>query len=161
MTPNLQMEQLSVTYVRAIAAKAGYQVMRPEPDIDSVDGVLLSSGGRRPRIDFQAKATSRIAPQDGTLRFPLPIKNYNDLRAETITPRILIVFLMPIDDNQWVSQTEDELCVRYCAYWRCLEDQPPTANVDNITVYMPSANVFSVEQLIALMGKVERGEALC
>ena len=55
MTPNLQMEQLSLAYVRAVAAGAGYQVSIPNPDVDSVDGVLASSMGRRPRIEFQAK----------------------------------------------------------------------------------------------------------
>ena len=36
MTPNMQMEQRSLVVVRAVAADAGYQVVRPEPDVDSV-----------------------------------------------------------------------------------------------------------------------------
>ncbi len=161
MTPNLTMEQLSLTYVRAVAARAGYQVIRPEPDIDSVDGILLSNAGQRPRIDFQAKATSQDVLRADALHYPLPVKNYNDLRAETISPRILVVLLMPSEDDQWISQSEEELCIRYCAYWYSLEGQPSTTNTNSITVQIPSGNVFTVDQLTGLMAKVERGESLC
>ena len=41
MTLNLQMEQFSLAYIRAVAASAGYQMVRPEIDIDSVDGILM------------------------------------------------------------------------------------------------------------------------
>lgn len=86
MTPNIRMEQLSLAYIRAVAADAGYQVSRPDPDMDSVDGILMSSQGRRPRIEFQAKATSRDIGRDGNIRFPLPVKNYEKLRADSWTP---------------------------------------------------------------------------
>ena len=161
MTPNWQMEQLSLAYIRTVAAKAGFQVTRPELDIDSVDGVLMAEFGRRPRMDFQAKSTTRNVLRDEALHFPLPLKNYNDLRADTRTPRILIVLLMPDDDARRVAQSEEELCLRHCAYWLSLEDHPATANTSNITVQIPTANIFSVDQLITLMGKADRGESLC
>ena len=47
MNPNLHMEQRSLVVIRAVAAD------------DSVDGVLRADFGRRPRIEFQAKSTSR------------------------------------------------------------------------------------------------------
>ena len=161
MTPNMQMEQLSLAYVRAVAAKAGFQVTRPEPDVDSVDGVLMSTLGRRPRVDFQAKATARDVLLNGTIHFPLPVKNYNELRADTLTPRILIVLLMPSDDARWVAQSEEELCLRHCAHWLCLEKRPATTNTSNITIQIPTSNILSVDQLNALMAKVDRGESLC
>lgn len=80
MTPNLQMEQRSLVVVRAVAADAGYQVVRPEPDDDSVDGILMARFGRRPRIEFQAKATARNMIRGDSLSFPLPVKNYDELR---------------------------------------------------------------------------------
>ena len=161
MTPNWQMEQLSLAYIRTVAAKAGFQVTRPELDIDSVDGVLMADFGRRPRVDFQAKSTTRDVLGDDALHFPLPVKNYNDLRVDTRTPRILIVLLMPDDDARWVAQSEEELCLRHCAYWLSLEDRPATANTSSVTVQIPTTNIFSVDQLITLMGKVDRGESLC
>ena len=89
VTPNAQMEHLSLAYVRAVAANAGYQVTRPEMDYDSVDGLLMSDFGRRPRVEFQAKATARDLVRDGYVHYPLSVKNYDDLRIEAISPRIL------------------------------------------------------------------------
>ncbi len=78
MNPNLHMEQRSLVVIRAVAADAGYQVVRPDVDDDSVDGILIANWGRRPRIEFQAKSTSRDIPTGDSLRYPLPVKNYNE-----------------------------------------------------------------------------------
>ena len=155
------MELLSLAYVKAVAAHAGYQVTRPELDNDSVDGILLASFGNRPKIDFQAKATTRNILRGSHIHFPLPVKNYNDLRADTLTPRILIVLIMPNAQLEWVNQTHDELCMRYCAYWLSLEGRPEMTNTSTITVQVPTANMFNDKQLTDLMGKVARGDSLC
>ena len=161
MTRSLQMEQFSLAYIRAVAAQSGYQVTRPEPDLDSIDGVLMASFGRRPRIEFQAKATSRDILRADSLHFPIPVKNYNELRADTRNPRILIVVLMPQETHQWINQTPDELCLRRCAYWLSLEGQPSVSNTANISVAIPTTNVFDRAQLCDLMAKADAGEALC
>jgi hypothetical protein len=161
MTPNSQMELLSLAYVRAVAAYAGYQVSRPEIDNDSIDGILIASVGRRARIDFQAKATTQDLLRGDRIRFPLSIKNYNDLCASTLTPRILVVLMMPQDRDMWLGQTNEELCLRRCAYWMSLENLPKVPNKNSVTVYVPTANIFSSEQLVNLMRKVEKGETLC
>ena len=49
----------SLAYVAAVAARTGYQIVEPRIDKDSVDGILMGDEGRRPRIEFQAKATAR------------------------------------------------------------------------------------------------------
>ena len=162
MTPNMQMEQLSLSYIRAVAANAGYNVTRPETDMDSVDGLIASDSGQRPRIEFQAKATTRDVLRAGEVHFPLPIKNYNDLRiGAPMIPRILIVLLMPAATTDWLTQTDEELCQRHCAYWHCLEGSPAVASRQSVTVRLPLEQRFSGNQLDGLMGKVERGEPLC
>lgn len=161
MTPNQQMEQFSLAYIRAVAANAGCQVTRPEVDTDSVDGVLMTSFGRRPRIDFQAKSTSQDVLSGNSLHFPLSVKNYEELRADTRTPRILIVLLMPQETDEWTNQTHQEFCLRHCAYWLCLEGREATQNTSSVTIEIPTANMFSTTQLETLMQKAERGESLC
>lgn len=160
MTPNLRMEQRSLVVIRAVAADAGFQVVRPEPDVDSVDGVLMASFGRRPRIEFQAKSTSRDIIQGGSLRFPLPVKNYDELRIGSWAPRILIVALMPGESETWLSQTEDELCLHSGVYWLSLSGMPERSNTDSVTVPIPTANVFDQGQLAALMSRAEAGSPL-
>ncbi len=160
MTPNIRMEQLSLTYIRAVAAQAGFQVSRPEVDL-GIDGYLLSDFNRRPQIGFQAKATAQEILQNGVIRFPLPIKNYNDLRADSSNPLILIVLLMPEDDTRWAVQSSTELCLHHCAYWLSLEGMPVSDNTSSVTIQIPEANIFSVDQLTDLMYKAGLGESLC
>ena len=161
MTPNQRMEELSFAYVKGIAARAGFKVARPNTDTDSVDGILMSDYGRRPRVDFQAKSTTRDLLRGDSIHFPLPVKNYNELRADTMVPRILVVLLMPVDPAEWLVQSPEELCLRHCAYWLSLEGRPATDNPSNVTVSVPTANIFSVEQLTGLMERIEKGESLC
>lgn len=157
MTPNSRMEQLSLAYIRAVAADAGYQVHLPEMDFDSVDGFLTSDLGRRPRIDFQAKATTQSLLRGESIHFPLPVKNYDDLRADTLVPRLLIVLLMPRDDSDWLTQNDDELCLHRCSYWLSLADMPARSNTSSVTVQIPSANIFDRAQLEDLMANAADG----
>ena len=161
MDANAQKERFSLSYIDAVASQAGYQVVEPRVDHDSVDGILIADFGRRPRIEFQAKATELDIVRGDNLHYPLPVKNYHDLRAETRTPRILIVVLVPREKERWVNQTEDELCLRHCAYWMSLEGRSDTDNTDSVTVHVPTVNIFGGNQLTDLMQKAGRGDALC
>ena len=103
-----QKEGLSLAYVKALAARAGFSTAVPEPDRDSVDVRIMAGGPRRPALDLQLKATADLAEtQDGFRRFRLPIKNYNDLRVETQTPRLLVVLDLPQDEAQWMTVTTE------------------------------------------------------
>ena len=156
---SVQKSRFSLSYIEAVASVCGYQVVEPKVDRDSVDGILMADFGRRPRIEFQAKATSQAIRRADGLHFPLEIKNYDDLRLEAINPRILIVLAMPNDSADWLHQTPDELALYHCAYWRCLEAEPETQNRNTITVHLPE--IFGRQQLMDMMQKTERGEALC
>ena len=145
------MELFSLAYIRAVAAQAGYQVTRDETDT-GLDGMLKSDTGLRAAVEFQAKSTSRDIRAGDHLRFPLPLANYEILRAANpVIPRILIVILMPRDVGQWLDQSERELCLRHCAYWLSLAGEPAVPNTTSITVHIPNANVFGAEQLHSLM----------
>lgn len=152
--------RLSLAYIEAVAARAGYQVSEPRIDDDSVDGLLMGREGRRPRIEFQAKATARDVVGPEHISFPLKIKNYNDLRAETIVPRLLIVLAMPDDEQLWLKHSEQELALRHCCYWTSLLGAPATENGDSVTVHLPRANLFDSANLTALMTRVDSGDAL-
>ena len=155
------MEQLSFAYVRAVAAQAGYSVIdNIYPDQDSVDGSIKADWGRRPQIDFQAKATTQDIARPDALAFRLNIKNYNDLRRRDRVPHILIVLHMPEDSSGWLNQTEDELCLRHCAYWVCLEGWAASSNKYTATIPVPMSQMFNGSQLDSLMAKVNRGENL-
>lgn len=161
MTPNTQMEQISLAYIRAVAAIAGFQVTKPDLDFDSVDGILIADYGLRPRIEFQAKATTRDVIKQDHIHYPLSVKNYNDLRIEAINPRILIVLILPKESSTWIKQTSDELCIRRCAYWVSLKGLPTVQNVSNVTVQIPLANVLDSPQVAKMMESTEKRGELC
>lgn len=161
MTPEQQMEQLSFAYVRAVAAQAGYSVIdNIYPDLNSMDGLIKADWGNRPQIDFQAKATTQNIVRPDTLAFRLDIDDYDDLRRKDRVPHILVVLHMPKGNSEWLSQTEDELCLRRCAYWMCLEGMAESSSKHRATVHVPRSQIFNGNQLDSLMDKADRGEDL-
>lgn len=89
------MEEFSRAYVLAVAAAAGFAFQLRSQDQDSIDLTLLADSGRRPSLDIQLKSTGTKLPAGATFPFELSRKNYDDLRAVTITPRILVVVALP------------------------------------------------------------------
>ena len=160
MDLNTQKSRFSLSYIEAVASHAGFQVEEVKVDFDSVDGTLKADFGKRPRIEFQAKATARDVVRENNVHFPLSVKNYDDLRLEAINPRILIVLVMPESIDEWIIQSDEELCLRYCAYWVSLNGRPASTNQDTITVYLPLVNVFDSAQLTGMMQSTERTGAL-
>ena len=160
MDLNTRKSRCSLSYIEAVASYAGFPVEEVKVDLDSVAGTLKADFGMRPRIEFQAKATARDVIRDSHVHFPISVKNYNDLRIETINPRILIVLVMPEEVDGWVNQTDEELCLRHCAYWMSLTGELATPNIDNVTVRVPLGNMFDSAQLTAMMQRTERTGAL-
>jgi hypothetical protein len=91
------------------------------------------------------------------IAFPLPIKNYDDLRVETITARILIVLVMPENEVEWLECSQDALSLRRCAYWHTLLREPETINSTTITVYLPRSQMFTRGSLAAMMRRIQAG----
>ena len=154
------MEGLSLVYAKALAVRAGYSVSVPEPDRDSVDLRIQAGGAHRPALDLQLKATTSISePRDGSLSFRISIKNYNDLRIDTQTPRLLVVLELPDDEAQWMTVTLEALILRRRAYWMNLQQgHEETLNQKTVTVHIPEQNIFDVETLQELMEQSRAGE---
>ena len=147
-------EAMSKVYAHAVAAKAGYVTAMYDYDRDSIDMRIQAGGGMRPAIEIQLKATINLnLSNDGCFHFPLKVKNYNELRISTQTPRFLVVLRLPRDESLWMTITDDALILRHLAYWLSLEGQEETTNRKSKTVKIPAANVFNVENLRNLMDK--------
>ena len=158
---NTRKERFSLAYINAVAARTGVVVSEPPVDQSSIDGTLMADFGRSTQINFQAKASSRDVMREDHVHFPLPRKNYDDLRRIGTVPLILIVVVLPGDNvESWLNQSEDELCMRRCGYWLSLEDREDAGNVSTVTVHVPRRNVFDSGQLTELMGKAARDEPL-
>ena len=151
-------ETLSRVYVEAIAAQAGYITALRSQDLDGVDLQIHAGGDMRPALDLQLKATVNLMKRsDGYVYYRLKIRNYELLRGETQTPRLLVVLHLPRNESCWVTVTARKLVLRRCAYWlnlrRCKESQ----NKATITVGIPEQNLFDVKNLISLMEQSRKG----
>lgn len=160
-----QKEQFGHAYVRAVAAVAGFGGTVPSIDDDSIDLILSDRGAegsiRSPRLEMQLKSTSR---QDllhtNHIAFPLPLKNYEDLRpTNLLVPRILVVTLLPELIGHWLGQSHQELALRRSSYWVSLRGMGPVANETSITVHVPLNQQFTVDALQAIMAMIQGGNA--
>ncbi len=166
MDENEKKAHLSHVYVYAVATGAGfcYHKWDESNDRDSID-VTISCKGKvvetshvySPKLDLQLKATTNYDFDEGSncFKFPIKMKNYNDLRnEERATPAILVVLILPPESSNWLKHSEEELIAKKCAYWTSLKGQPPSVNTENITISIPKANVFSPDTLTALMAEI-------
>ena len=159
---NQQKEQFSNAYLQAVASVAGYSLYKPAVDDDSVDWGIAATGSigriRAPRLELQLKSTSTDVLDDTTIRYPLKLKNYNDLRFSNFAiPRILVLILLPNKLDDWMQQSEAELCIRYCGYWLSLRGMPETQNTTTVTVTIPRTNQFTVAALESIMQGIGQG----
>ncbi|OWK36269.1 DUF4365 domain-containing protein [Fimbriiglobus ruber] len=156
MTPEQQMEQFSLAYVRAVAAAAGVNVARPEVDSDSVDLMFSLKSVRdrlqSPILQAQIKCTAKKIPAGiKPLRFELKLKNYTELIGPRLIPKILIVVCVPPKPANWLTQDEKSLALMHCGYFVSLANRPDTPNERSVTVRLPRENLFSVAKLRALL----------
>lgn len=158
LTVSDQKEQLSLAYVNALAARAGFATSVPVPDRDSVDLHVQAGGPIRPALDLQLKATAALQrSQAGGVSFQLQIKNYNDLRIETRIPRLLVVLELPADESRWMTVTAEELALRRRAYWLSLRGFSERSGQQTVTVRIPERNLLDVDALRDLMEQSRSG----
>jgi len=168
LTKNHIESELSIAYVQAVSAKAGFATEFTRVDLDSVDVTVCGKGKlsedsilHSPKIDIQLKATkNKNVNSDGSISFNLPLKNYNDLRANCLVPRILVVLFLHNDENHWLSHTVNELIIKECANWVSLKGFAESSNDGHKVVRIPSANIFSPQTIFELLNKISKEEEL-
>jgi hypothetical protein len=142
---------LGVIYLRAVVAVAGYGATVPGSDYDSIDLSVCSKQGKRHRLEFQVKCTAQAVLAGPDFGFELSKKNYDDLRIDTIVPRLLFVLTVPENHEQWLKQNRRRMHLRNCGYWLSLKGSPDRANTTSVTVRIPTSNVLTPEALTTLM----------
>jgi hypothetical protein len=147
-------EQFSKAFILATASLAGCSVAEPKPDDDSIDWILSCRlAPRRPKLDLQVKSTSDGTGTEAAIHYPLKRKNYDELiLADLLTPRLLVLVVVPQDPLAWLTAAPEALVLRHCAYWVSATD-----NETSVTVQVPRANLFDVSALMGLMQMINEG----
>jgi hypothetical protein len=164
--------ELSYAYLHAVAAKAkmscectGRHTDNAGVDarIHAVEKFAADSVLTDFPVYVQLKATSQEpAQQKGKLSyFMKDIGRYDRLRNSGANPpRILVVLFLPCDAVDWITQTEDQLAMKKCAYWVSLRGAAESENRTGVTVYLPTRQIFSPNELLDLMTRISRQEEL-
>ena len=142
MSPDFIQEQLSLSYVRSVIFRTGFNLAVWTVDEHGVDGTIRRPARGVNRIDFQLKSTTRYTVFGDDIRYDLRVEDYNRLILDDDLPRVLILFIMPDDADDWLAQSEDELCLRKCAYWVPLMGLSVSSNSSTVRVSVPLANAF-------------------
>jgi hypothetical protein len=145
-------------------AKAGFNIAVSEHDY-GIDGLIKDVANHDGRhfengfgINFQLKSSSNVEFKNGQLVYDLESKNYNDLVFETaMLPNILILFVMPHDEDAWLCIEREKLTMQQCAWWYSLVGLPTTDNAESKRISIPIQQIFTPENLIIAMDKVKRG----
>jgi hypothetical protein len=154
-----QKQAFSKAYARAVAAVAGFAVHEPESDYDSID-IGFSAGKelpKRPRLEAQLKCSADDDLRDTDFSFVLSRKNYDDLREDTLVPRILVVVRVPLNLEDWADLTEERLLLRHCGYWHSLRGAPATGNETAVTCRVNRLRTFTPAELAAMMARIQSG----
>lgn len=158
LTLNDREEALSRAYVAAVAAGAGYVTAEQNFDRDGVDISIRAGGLMRPTVDVQLKATINLGEaKNGEYRYPLKRRNYDLLREQTMTPRILVLLALPSEESEWLSVSTEQLILRRCAFWVNLLGFPEITNDTNVTISVHDINRFDIDGLKALMNRARTG----
>lgn len=155
-------EDLSICYLKTIAAVRRIAVERIEHDEDSVDVVIKKvlnidkNVSFNSQISVQLKATSsksqyRIGKQE--ISYKLKVKNYNDLCMPATMPSMLALLILPEEMEEWTKWTPDELMIKGKMFWLSLQNQKVSDNKDNVTVKIPKENILNADTIENLIKK--------
>lgn len=156
-------EGLSVVYVRAIAAKAGYTVARFEWDygIDYVVKPVRKVGKRcwplGPSLHIQIKSSQNFRKlQNGNILYNLDVDTYNLLiREDTGEVYILVLYLMPKDEKEWLSVCDESTKLKHCGYWKYLGGMGESDHKETVQIEISSDNIFNEASLNSIIDSIE------
>jgi hypothetical protein len=164
MPRNARQEALCRAYVQAVAARAGVGYLAPGADFGtdlSLRGIEHEGNKYRDssvQLDLQLKSTTRAGVTDSSVVYDLPVRNYDYLRALTSwNHRLLVVLVLPEREEDWMTQTVDELILRHAAFWYSLRGAGPTDATSSRRVTIPRTQLFGADALLAMLARVGEG----
>ncbi|ELA6587529.1 DUF4365 domain-containing protein [Vibrio alginolyticus] len=151
-------EMVSISYMYALCAQTGLNLSDPVIDNDGIDITFRGKGYKsfawsKPKLDVQLKCTqlkrANIDFKSRTLKFKLDKHNYDEL-TDTEYPSILVVNLVPRNQEDWVQQNNHSLGLRYGCFWFSLMGEKILSKGSK-TIKIPLDQKLTTEALKWLM----------
>jgi hypothetical protein len=146
-------------FVQALAIVSGLDTLKSAyRDRCGVDWQIQFPGNygpsRYPKIEVQVKTWSQPHGDDLAWRYPLRVKNFNNLAGDGFAlPRFLFLVIVPDGQPGWTEVSSDNFVLRQAVYWESflyhdpLPDRPPESTH---TVSVPYENLLTIESLLTL-----------
>lgn len=149
---------LSISYLNAIAAHAGYSFIAQEKNDYGVDGQIRYVGkfnnqyiDQSALFEVQLKSKTDATVKDEHIIYDLDVKAHTRLLVPCSIPRILILFCLPEKFTDWLNCDEDLLALKRAAYWLWPQDLPTLGKQkDTIRIKVPRKNLLTPAALDAL-----------
>lgn len=160
-------EDISISYISALCAYAGIAYEINRHDDDSTDGTLrkivLLDGSRKfnAELRIQLKCTSspsQYTDHGDNITYKLKVKNYNDLCLSATTPIILGLLVLPVDKNEWLKWSQEELLIKGCMYWKRFSSESASQNSEFVSVRIDKNNIINSESLYKMLEKIAKEE---
>lgn len=155
-------KRLSAAYFRAVVAKAGAKIVGNEgheygTDF-SIQKVIKTDNGKFSGTSFiltcQLKATTLATIDGAFVVYDMKVDAYNKIVNWTGTsPCILIVLLLPSDQNEWLKIDESSLELKRCCYWANLKGAP-SKNTSTTRIRIPRSQLFTPDVVNGLLDEI-------
>jgi hypothetical protein len=149
------------SFVRVLAAAAGFGVAKPEPDVAGIDLHIVGMtevGDDYPLAKVQVKSWSRAPDEEQAWRYSgLTEKQFNVLAGSRAVPVYLFLVVVPPQATDYARADQDHLRLARAAYWVSFANEPRIPNPSaqrRVTVQVPRTQLLTVESLAELCSTV-------
>lgn len=163
MDENSKKEEFSYGYIHLLASICGYIIYpskRAEDNFLGIDLHIIDSdesldNAEAPRIFSQLKCTTQkyFYEEEEFFKYDLEIRNYNQLRKESLDPNILILVIVSENIEDWmvIREAQQNSLINGCAYWASLKGMRETSNTEKIRIKIPKTNLLTPVALQKIM----------
>lgn len=167
MLPTSQIQRkISEAYIRAIVAKAGYDITIPGEFDSGEDFEIIpieqnrgKLGKRLKPLHIQLKSSYDYETniENNCINYDLDVKNYNQLvESDRYLPFILVLYCMPKTDEDWLSVSSEGTMLKYCGYWTWLSGEPISNNLSTKRISISLKRIFNEESLKEIIKRGQR-----
>ncbi|MDP5137848.1 DUF4365 domain-containing protein [Rheinheimera baltica] len=153
----------NMSLLHPIAVAAGCTIEAVKHDFNKVDCILIGCDwDTTPQLNAQLKATSRsyqISTEEGNIKYALDAETYNKLVGNNFVPTVLVLAIIPDDENERVSEESDHLIIKGHLYWKYLRGAK-TDNKSSVTIEIPLENKFSSDAIKKIMSYIDENGRL-
>jgi hypothetical protein len=149
----------NISLLHPVAVAAGCTLEHVNHDFNKIDVALVGCNWETtPQLNAQLKATSsnfEINQTSQTIKYPLDARTYNKLTGNNYIPTILILAIIPQDQNQRVIEQGDDIILKGSLYWVYVQVKVKTENTSTVTIDIPLKNKLSIDAIKKLMDRLD------